>query len=359
LRLPHILFCLLLLSCGERVAEDPASGWQQMPNAYARSFQFIQRNDQRLLLLLGPGGRTEAILQVAGAAEPGAIQVGAVGRLVAGSTTHLPFIKALGRGDAVVGVAYADRIQDTYFRSRISNGSVIDVGIADGLDAELLLSLRPQFVTIHPFGSSASAQRSGLPLLPITEYLEEHPLGRAEWIKVFGALLDREAEADSIFTAIEQRYMQLASTASAMPNKPRVFFGSAWQGQWYAPGPESYMAMLIRDAGGDYVFAGRQGVGNITLDLESVVHKVRAADHFGMVVAVEGEVGPLVLAAGDSRLAELDAVRRGGFHANSAASDIFGSALLEPDVLLQDLFALFHPESSTGSSGRYFRRVAQ
>lgn len=69
---------------------------------------------------------------------------------------------------------------------------------------------------------------------------------------------------------------------------------------------------------------------------------------------------PSDLALHDTRLLALPVFTKGVlFAANSATSDLFGRALLEPDVQLQDLVCLFHPERCGAHQPVYFRKVAQ
>lgn len=345
---------LVLLSCGSPRPSGPASGiWTLRSNAHAVHFTVEENGDARRLTVLGPGGRTDTV---------GVYQLGGDGplplplqKLAVVSTTHLPFMAALGRARTVVGAAHMDRMVDRSWTER--KPAVTEIGTATGLDLERLVMLAPDAVLDYPFGQGTERPTLQMPTIAITEYLEEHPLGRAEWIRFFGVLLGRERLADSLFAAIGARYMEAAKVSTG-PG-PLVFFGSNWQQQWYAPRAGSYMARLIADAGGRYVFADRTGDGNLSLDIEAVLDLAGRADHFGQVLAVDGTVDTRVLAGGDERLARQHALAQGGFHANSARTDVFGQAVLEPDVVLRDLHALFHPQADTTHRPRYFMRTAQ
>ncbi len=344
----------LLMACGAPSAPTGTHGpWTARPNDFATHFTIEENGAARRLTVFGPGGRSDtAGVYVLGEGHPLPLPLA---RLAVVSTTHLPFIAALGCEHTVAGAAHLRRMVDRRWAMRMP--PVAEIGTATGVDLETLAMLAPDAVLDHPFGQGAGQAAPHLPTIAITEYLEEHPLGRAEWLRFFGVMLGREDMADSLYAAIARRYQALVVHADSAA--PLVFFGSNWQQQWYAPPAGSYMARLIADAGGRYAFADRPGEGNLSLDIEAVVDMARRADHFGQVLAVDGPVDALVLAGGDPRLAVQRAVTQGGFHANSARTDVFGRALLEPEIILQDLRAIFRPGADTAHRPRYFRRTAQ
>jgi hypothetical protein len=108
-----------------------------------------------------------------------------------------------------------------------------------------------------------------------------------------------------------------------------------------------------------YCFSSTVAGENVAMDLEQVLDETARADHFGAVLAHSGSVDPVLLAGGDRRIAGMKAVSQGGFVGNSASSDFFGRALLEPDLVLRDLRCIFHPDQCTGHVPRYFAPIAQ
>lgn len=359
----QVIGLILLVSCGtgERKIEKPRSNWYALPNAHARCFRILTNGELRQLVVFGPGGGTDtlAVYRMATAREGAHNGAGRAGeipllrKVAVVSTTHLAYISVLGNAEAVVGAAHLERIRDPAVLAGVAGGTVHEIATGDGLDKEMLLSLAPDALLDYPFGRSGTAQENGPVRVEVTEYLEEHPLGRAEWIRFFGVLFGEEFKSDSIYKAIELRYNTVSDLARILPDHPKVFFGSAWQGQWHVPPGNSYMARLIDDAGGQYVYAEQEADGNIPLDLETVMVQAREVRHFGAVLSAPGRVKAADLAGGDTRVASLDAVRRGGFYLDSQGSDVFGMALLEPDQLLLDLRCIFHPQHCGGHLARY------
>jgi iron complex transport system substrate-binding protein len=259
----------------------------------------------------------------------------------------------------VVGCTYPDRLLDSAVAARAHAGLVLEIAAADGVDRERVLMLHPGALFIYPFGSQGLRNTlKGVPMVPVAEYLEEHPLGRAEWIKAFGMLFGLEYRADSLYRAIAQRYGAARSEIPDSLQRPAVFFGSSWRGTWSVPPGNSYMAWLIHDAGGRYLFAGRTAGGNIDLDLETVLAQGAAARYWGRILAQPPPVRAADVAGGDGRILALPAFRAGGaFYANSTESDLFGKAALEPDVVLRDLIGIFHPGLQGDHQAMYFRPV--
>jgi iron complex transport system substrate-binding protein len=353
------LFSILLTACASESERDTSkSTWEEVALQHARCFTIEQRGDERRLTVFGPGGTTDTAGQylLSPIDAPGHVPL-PLSRIAVVSTTHLSYLQALKALGVVVGAAHLDRLVDPELIAKVK-GVVPEIGTANGLDRELLIVLAPEALLDYPFGQGGSTSAiPDLQRIAVTEYLEEHPLGRAEWLRFFGVLLGREQMADSLFNAIAERYK--AALHPEGKERPRVFFGSAWQSRWYVPPGNSYIGQLIADAGGDYCFSSIVAGENVAMDLEQVLDETARADHFGAVLAHSGSVDPVLLAGGDRRIAGMKAVSQGGFVGNSASSDFFGRALLEPDLVLRDLRCIFHPSECSGHVPRYFAPIAR
>ena len=370
MRLPVLAWLVAVAVTGCGVAPHTAAtwaGWTQEPMQYARYFQLWRKGDMQMLLTFGPGGNTDTTgIIVRGGnredslAPPGAVHLhGTLRRVALVSTTHASFISALGQAKDVVGCAYTDRLRDTAVVALAKAGHVEEIGAADGVDREKLLLLAPDALFTYPYGTKDQGRTLGqVPVVPVSEYLEEHPLGRAEWLRAFGMLFGLETRADSLFSGIVDRYTAALASVPTGADRPAVFFGSAWKGIWSVPSGKSYMAQLINDAGGRYLFADSIRKGNIDLGLETVLHTGAEAAYWGRSLDLREPVTAADVAGGDSRVMALPAFRNGGaFYASSAESDLFGQAGLEPAVVLRDLIGILHPQSATERRPVYFKPV--
>lgn len=333
---------VLVASCRppEYGEEETDGAWHFQPNAYAEHFAVGRKGDSTLLVVLGHGGAGDTV---------GRYVVGGMtgfDRIALGSTTHVPFVSTLGLADRVVGCAHSNTVREPLMAARIAGGEVSEIAAGDGIDREKLLALRPSVLFAYPFGSGQGSTfaRSSFPVVQVSEYLEQHPLGRAEWLRFFGLLLGCERQADSTFKAISARYQALRLDTTTA-DRPTVLFGSVWDGQWWVPPGNSYMARLISDAGGHYVFSDRTGTGNIAVDMETMLRIGASAEHWGMVTGLHGPVSEDVFTGSDHRLRHFKAVQDHHLFASSSEMDFFGQAMVEPDRLLFDLRSILYRSS--------------
>ncbi len=349
-------------------ADGPAAQarWVERTNEAATHFRRWQGPAGEALLVLGAEGDTLARMLVSAAAPPPqgpcagpwTVIDPAQERLVLLSTTHTAYLSALGTLPRVVACAWPELQRDAGLRQALTDGRTLGLADGDGARQEQLSALPEALVLHHPFGGEAARVTRHHQLVPVCEYLEPHPLGRAEWIRFFGALTGTSGRADSLFKTIAARYRALVRPVDA--DAAEVFLGSAWRGTWSVPAGNSLMARLVTDAGARYRHAGRHAVGNIDLPLETVMADAHACTVWGVVADVPQLHRRSELPGVDRRLLESPAFQRGiVFVANAAEADLFGRAMLEPDVLLADLRALLHPEELPGHGPTYFRSLPQ
>lgn len=352
--------------CGPKaVPRTGWQGWQRDTVFHARFFQLWHGEGRRMLLTFGPGGTadTTGIFVVGKAGDGGAAPRGAVvlehplARVALWSTTHASFLSALGRAEAVVGCAYTKRLRDPQVAALARAGKVAEIAMADGLDRERMLQLAPEALFTYPYGTEGKSDALGsLPAVPIAEYLEPAPLGRAEWVRAFGLLMGDEGRAREVFNGIAARYEAAKASVPREETAPAVFFGSSWKGTWSVPAGNSYMAHLIADAGGRYLFADRPAAGNVDIGLETVLTAGAQARLWGRILELDRPVTKADVAGDDHRVLALPVFGGPGvFYGNSTESDLFGQAALEPDAVLKDLIGIFRPAMAMGRKPVYFK----
>lgn len=343
---------LVLVGCGPQGNDPGASQGTEVRPLVAQHFTVFALPAGHRLLVFGDSAHLDTIGDLVVPSE-------GLQRIATLSTTHLPYMSTLGSTDRVVAAAHLDHVRDNATKERHASGQVMEIGTADGVDREALIAVAPDVLLGYPFGrSGADTAVAGVPLLMIAEYLEPHPLGRAEWLKFFGVLVGKTGLADSLYAGIAERYEQAKATVGNGP-RPKVLFGSQWNGQWWVPPGNSYMAQLIEDAGGDYIFSDRSGKENIAVDMETMLVRAAEADTWGMIADLPSSRGVVDFTHGDPRLESLKAVQdKWLFIGNTAHGDLFGQALVEPDVLVHELHELFATNAlrhyPSGYMPRYF-----
>lgn len=265
-------------------------------------------------------------------------------RIATISTTHIPMLSEVGAIKKLVGGAYLDYVRDPEVLAMISRGEIANIMAADKLDYEQLIALRPEVLLVYPYGGESYEryEKAGIAVLPISEYAENHPLGRLEWIKVAGLITGNYARAERRFKAIRDAYLDVAQKAGTTKEKPLVFTGSFYKGRWTAPAGDSFVARLIEDAGGRYAFADYPGSENISLDFEVVLAQVADAQFFGKVLYSKKKITRVNFLEENARFALLNDFQNDQlFYCNTHQTDYFGRGLLEPHLMLQDLYHVF------------------
>ena len=290
-------------------------------------------------------------------------------RVAALSTTHASFLNQAGGLQSLVGQAYGTYIRNLQILDHLRQNEVVELSGQADADVELLIDLDLDYYLVYPYGDDdySLIQKSGVYCVPICEYLEQHPLARAEWIKLVGALVGEYDQACSEFERIEKEYEGIVLRIEENRDEylPLVFTGSYDQGKWFAPSPGSYIAQYIRDAGAEYLFDDVETFtddqsGNIELEFELMFDQAQRADWWGKVLYSEGLVSPADLIGADERLAELKCFNDSSlFYCNTNTSDYFGDGVIEPHVMLGEIASILHPEIVKSENPKYFQSLKE
>ena len=288
-----------------------------------------------------------------------------VNRVVVTSTTHVSFLKELGQSQSIIGVSGGRYIYDGELGRKYNEGSIRDIGYDQGLYYELIISMQPDVVFVYGITGEVYShinrfRKLGIPVVVISEYLEKHPLGKAEWIRFFAAFFDMDSVADSIFRENMQAYESLTQLTATVAARPSVLSGLPWKDTWWVPGGKSFAAQLITDAGGDYLWDDNDSFEAIPLDIEAVYTRAGRADIWinpGSAMT-NGEI-----IASDTRLGEFRAVTTERVYNNNArvnehgGNDYWESGVCYPQRILADLISIFHPALLPGHQLFYYRQL--
>jgi iron complex transport system substrate-binding protein len=357
----------------EEATQVPAEVEQVSIN-YAKNFTLEYKDGYKLLTVTLPWlGATESLVY---ALIPNGTQVDEelgnavviqtpIDSFVSLSSTYLPFLEQIGELNSLIAVDTADYIYNADVRSEVENGSLKTVGSGPTIDVETVVELAPDVIMTSASGSAdwdthPVLEQAGLPVVINSDYLEQDPLGRAEWGKFIAAFYDKEAEADQVFDAMAARYEEAKASVAGQSEKVTVFVNTAYEGTWYMPGGESYAAILLSDAGADYLWNDLEGTGAMPIDFEVVVERAKDAD-FWLNVGFASDLASL--AAMDPRYADFKAYQEGKVFNNNAritemgGTDYFESGIANPDAVLRDLIAIFYPDLAGGHELYYYRQL--
>jgi iron complex transport system substrate-binding protein len=279
-------------------------------------------------------------------------------RAVVLSSAQIGYMLRLGAGDRIAGVGEGRFVVDSTLYARIAAGKVAEVGNGHGLVLEKVLGLKPEIVMTFATGGGYDdyerLQALGIPMMLTSEWQEDSPLAKFEWIKLFGLLFcGRSGElacpvpADSVFEQSKSEYVALSSESTLPADRPRVLVGMSYGGVWYAPGGRSFTAQLIRDAGGRYLWES-DTTREMKLSLEEVFAIADSADIW---INPGAFTGPDEILAAEPRVQGVRAFREGRVYQNDGikgpggGNDFYEGAVANPVELLANVIGSIYPDS--------------
>ena len=271
--------------------------------------------------------------------------------IVCTSTTHIPLLDYLDEGAKLIGFPSTDYISSEKIRERIDNGQVQELGVDRGMNLERLASLKPDMVMGYTmnsdYGQFKKMEELNIPVVINAEYLEKHPLGRAEWIKFMALFFDKEKQADSVFRVIEKSYLDVKDLVKIVTDKPTVMSGIVYGDAWFLPGGQNYASRILHDAGCAYLWEENTSNGYLELSFESVYEKAHDAD---LWIGVGNYTTLKELERGDHRYAQFKPFRTRSVYTYDArkgakgGSEFLELGYLRPDLILKDLVKIAHPD---------------
>lgn len=280
-----------------------------------------------------------------------AIQI-PVQRAISTSTTHIPSFEYLNALDCLVGFPNTNYISSSAAVERVNKGQILELGPMDKMDIEKVLILKPQVVIGHGIDNDNPRfellKKNGIPVVLNGDWNDKSPLGKAEWIKLFGALLDRQADANRIYTEIKSSYQKaIIRVKDKVKNRPTVVSGSMYENVWNMPAGQSWAAQFLDLAGGDYLWKDSEGTGSLQLHFEEVLAKAKNAEYWissGNYVTLDE------IAKDYPHYTQFNAYKTKKVYSFSTRKGPNGGILFyelatsRPDLVLQDLIKILHPE---------------
>ena len=321
-------FTVRYLENGVRLVdvEDPQNDEDKIPVSY--QFALVEKGSDAEV----PEGYTKVEVPVQ--------------RTILMTMLQLSNFTALKAHDIVKGITGTKNLFNKDIRKRVKDGSIVKIGMEGNFDTELILAANPEVIFISPFkrGGYDAIKETGITLIPHLGYKELTPLGQAEWVKFVGLFIGKEKEANDLFKGIEQRYNEAKALAADAKTRPTVFSGEMHGGNWYAVGGKNFLAQLFRDAGADYVVKN-EDTGGSNIEFEQMYAMAANADYWRILNSYPDTFSYDALKASEPRNDLFKAFReKHVIYCNMKQTAYYETTPVEPDVLLKDLLAIFHPE---------------
>ena len=274
-------------------------------------------------------------------------------RIICMSSTHIAMLDALGAIDKVVGVSGMQYISNPYIRE--NQNRIKDIGYEGNIDYETLVALRPDLVLLFSVNGASSMESKlnelGIPYIYIGDYVEEDPLGKVEWIVPLAEIIGDRDEGIRKFQDIAYKYEHLKEKIKRENlDKPKVMVNAPFLDSWFMPSTQSYIARMIEDAGGDYVYKKNTGTTSEAIDLEEALSLVSQADYWINI----GSINTLQeLKSEFPKFKNATCIITGNVYNNNlkksegGGNDCYESGVVNPDLILRDMIKIFHPELVT------------
>ena len=280
------------------------------------------------------------------------------------STTHLPYLEMIGEEDKLTGFPTTDYISSKIFRELVKQGKITELGPTNDLNIERLISLNPTLVMAFSMGNDLGVidkiRKAGIPVVMNADYMENHPLGRAEWIKFVSLFFNRYQKADSIFNSIRDHYNNIRVKLMNVPVKPTVITGIVYGDTWFMPGGNNYASVFFRDAGARYLWEADSSEATLQLSFETVYDKSADVDFWVGTATYESKES---LKNADSRYSEFKAFKNDKVYNYTArmgptgGNEYFELGYARPDIVLADLASIFHPEILKDNSLYFYKKI--
>ena len=293
----------------------------------------------------------------------GQVLQGDAKRVVCMSSSHIAMLDAIGAVESVVGVSGKNFITNPYVVAH--QRTIADVGYDGNMNFELLVAQQPDIVLLYGVTGACTMESKlnelGIPYIYVGEYVEEDPLGKAEWLIALAEIVGLRQQGQTYFSELPQRYEQLKSmAASAQTPAPKVMLNTPYADSWFMPSTTSYMARLIADAGGDYIYKRNTSNHSLPIDMEEAALLTTQANvwiNVGNVNSVDD------LCRQFPKFAKMPCVQRGEVYncdkrrVTGGGNDYWESGVVQPDVVLRDLIKIFHPELESDKEFVYYRKL--
>ncbi|WP_299390470.1 ABC transporter substrate-binding protein [uncultured Gelidibacter sp.] len=376
--IPFLFLFLFLVNCKEttqsKINQTPAAQTDTL--LYAQGFSIEDHKDFKVLTIKNPWPKSEQTFRYAlinkdmapkitlNKDDYNAVLITPIEKIVVTSTTHIPGLELLNVEQTLIGFPGTDYVSSEKTRALIDSGNVRELGKNESINTEVLLELRPELVI--GFGIDGNnktfdnIQKAGIPVIFNGEWVEASPLAKAEWIKVFGALYDKEKEANTIFNTIVTDYLEAKALAEQATNQPTVLSGAMHKDVWYLPSGTSSEAMLLKDANANYLWSETTAKGSLSLSFENVFNEAQDAD-----IWISPSYHPSLegIEKANPHYTKFKAFQQGKVYSfvNSTGKtggvSYFEMGMARPDLVLKDLIKVCHPELMEDYEPSFFKKL--
>jgi len=349
---------LLLAGCGEesiadRLVPDHDSPGEQISGTlsieFAENFELKRTEDGYLVNIIDPNtGDIEKTYTIERARKK---------KIIGLTSTLNGMLSILGETDLLVGVSSMDYVYDVNIREKFERQEITEFGDETSHSVEKIIASDANTILYSGFGDEfpnhEKLEKLGFSIIPIYDWREVHPLGKAEWIKLVGILSGKEKEAIAFFEEVKQKYKDTKKLLIDIKKNPTVISGNLIGDIWFAPAGDSYMARIIQDAGGDYVYAKTEGTGSTQKSIEQIIKDNRTTDFWiNPGIGTKKQIEKI-----NPHSKHLDAFTNGLYCYSPNMQKFWERSAAEPHLVLSDLIHIFHPEIEEIKTLHFYEKI--
>lgn len=267
------------------------------------------------------------------------------------TTAAIAYLDDLNALTTINGIVDGNYIYNAKIRNKIAKNEILEIGNANELYVEIILKNKPQLIIASSNPSLAKyhqqLEQNGIKILYLDEYKENNPLGRLEYIKVFGKILKQEQLALSKFETTSRKYDSIKSIIQSKgKGNVSTLINSMYGDVWYLPTGNVLQAKLIEDAKGNYIYKNEKADNALNLSFEEVYRAGKEATHW-----INPSFENLAqMKAAYPNYGWFDAFKKGKIYNSnkrslpSGAQDYYEQGIIRPDIILNDLGKIFYPD---------------
>lgn len=371
-----LLFLTIVQFVSCKNAEETTAATQELSSnqiEYATSLSIYKQDGYSIVKVNNPWPKANKkftyILKEKGAIVPDSLQKYntisvPIQSIVVTSTTNIPFLEMLQTESKLIGFPHTDYVSSEKTRKLIDAGKVKNIGQNERLNVEQLIYLNPDAIVTYGIDNNNpmidNLEKSGLKVLIQADWMEQSPLGKAEWIKLYGALFGKQQEAKTEFDAIVKNYndaMQLVANTKAQGT---VLYGSMYQDQWFVANGKSWVAQFMKDAKSNYLWASISGSGSTPLSFEQILEKGKSANYW---ITTGSFKSYAEMKNSNPHYSQFDAFTKKNVYSLESKIGATGGTIYyelapsRPDLVLKDFIKIFHPETLPNYSFTFAEKI--
>lgn len=347
----YFLITINLVSCTESnssIQKSIDSNKTEISVLYAQHFK-LQKTDAGIeLQILNPDTKTIEKTYV--------INLSKERKIISMSTTLNGMVSILDVSSRLIGVSEIKYVYDSTILAKYNQGIISEFGNETNYSIEKVIESNATTILYSGFGDElpnhSKLEKLGLEIIPIYDWRETHPLGKAEWIKVIGIITGKEKEAIKYFNKTIEQYNEVKKLVSSSKNKPTVISGSLIGDFWYTPAGNSYMAQLFTDAGCEYIYNKTNGTGSIERTIESIIID-NATTEFWFNPGVNSKEKILAI---NPHVKHLNAFQNIYCYSNKM-NKFWEMSAAQPHLVLSDYIHILHPEIKEITKFNFYQKI--